>query len=286
MTFGRTNPAPLFTGPTPFIIETRVAEGKFRVGHSAGAVVYWLIPLPEVDRTVYRLDEKNRAIGEMFSSIAPRYDLLNRLLSLGIDRRWRRAAAAEIPGGPGGRHLDVATGTADVALEIFRRKGRGAFVAGSDISLEMMRIGREKAARAGLAGRMAFVRAPGEALPFRDGVFDSASVAFGIRNVVDRERGLAEMCRVVRGGGRVIVLEFSLPDSSVIGAAYRAYFTKVLPRLGGLLSRRSAYAYLPESVREFPRPPVFAEMMRAAGCASVDRRPLTFGIATLYVGVR
>lgn len=235
---------------------------------------------------MYRLDEKNRAIGEMFSSIAPRYDLLNRLLSLGIDRRWRRAAAAQIPGGAGGRHLDVATGTADVALEIFRRKGNGAFVAGADISLEMMRIGREKAARAGLANRMAFVRAPGEALPFRDGAFDSASVAFGIRNVIDRERGLAEMCRVVRRGGRVIVLEFSLPDSSVIGAAYRFYFTKVLPRLGGLLSRRSAYAYLPESVRGFPPPPVFAEMMRAAGCASVDRRPLTFGIATLYVGIR
>ncbi len=235
---------------------------------------------------MYRLDEKNREIGEMFSSIAPRYDLLNRLLSLGIDRKWRRAAAAGIPGGPGGRHLDVATGTADVALEIFRRKGKGAFVAGADISLEMMWIGREKAARAGVSDRIAFVRAPCEALPFRDGVFDSASVAFGIRNVVDRERGLAEMCRVVRPGGRVIVLEFSLPDASLIGTAYRLYFTKVLPRIGGLVSRRSAYAYLPDSVQDFPPPPVFAEMMRAAGCASVDRRPLTFGIATLYVGVR
>ncbi len=235
---------------------------------------------------MYRLDEKNRAIGEMFSSIAPRYDFLNRLLSRGVDRRWRRAAAAGLHGGPGGRHLDVATGTADVALEIFRQKGKAAFVVGADISLEMMRIGREKAARAGLAGRMAFLRAPGEALPFRDGAFDSASVAFGIRNLVDRERGLAEMCRVVRPGGRVIVLEFSLPDASVIGAAYRFYFGKILPRIGGLVSRRSAYAYLPESVREFPPPPVFAAMMRAAGCASVDRRPLTFGIATLYVGFR
>lgn len=222
----------------------------------------------------------------MFSAIAPRYDLLNRLLSLGIDRRWRRAAVAQIPGGPGGRHLDVATGTADVALEIIRRKGTGAFVAGADISLEMMRIGRDKARRAGVAGRMAFVRAPGEALPFRDGAFDSASVAFGIRNVVDRERGLAEMCRVVRRGGRVIVLEFSLPDAPAVGAAYRLYFTKVLPRLGGLLSRRSAYTYLPESVLEFPAPAAFAAMMRAAGCASVETRPLTFGIATLYIGVR
>ncbi len=235
---------------------------------------------------MYRLDDKNRAIGAMFSAIAPRYDVLNRVLSLGVDRRWRRAAAARIPGRTGGRHLDVATGTADVALEIFRQRGKDTFVAGADISMEMMRIGREKAARAGIGGRMAFVRAPGEALPFRDGAFDSASVAFGIRNVVDRERGLAEMCRVVRPGGRVIVLEFSLPDATVIGAAYRFYFSKVLPRLGGLVSRRSAYAYLPESVREFPPPQVFAEMMRAAGCRSVDRQSLTFGIATLYVGVR
>ncbi|MGE5189296.1 MAG: bifunctional demethylmenaquinone methyltransferase/2-methoxy-6-polyprenyl-1,4-benzoquinol methylase UbiE [Gemmatimonadota bacterium] len=235
---------------------------------------------------MYRLDDRNRAIGEMFSAIAPRYDLLNRLLSLGVDRRWRRAAVARIPGGAGGRHLDVATGTADVALEIFRQKGKNAFVAGADISLEMMRIGREKVSRAGLAGRTAFVRAPGEALPFRDGAFDSASAAFGIRNVADRELGLAEMCRVVRRGGRVIVLEFSLPDASVIGAAYRFYFTKVLPRLGGLLSRRSAYAYLPDSVRAFPAPAAFAAMMRAAGCASVDIRPLTCGIVTLYVGTR
>ena len=133
------------------------------------------------------MDDRNRRIGEMFSAIAPRYDLLNRLLSLGQDRRWRREAVARIVPEKGGRHLDMATGTADVALEILRRKGGEAFVVGSDISAEMMRIGLEKAARAGGRGRLAFVQAPGEALPFRDGVFDSASVAFGIRNVVDRE---------------------------------------------------------------------------------------------------
>jgi len=235
---------------------------------------------------LYRMDERNRRIGEMFSSIAPRYDLLNRLLSLGRDRHWRRQAVAGTGPEPGGMHLDVATGTADVALEILRRKGNESYVVGSDISLEMMRKGREKASVSGKGGRMAFVLSPGEALPFRDCAFDSASIAFGIRNVADRERALSEMCRVVRHGGRVVVLEFSQPDGALFGALYRFYFTRVLPRIGGLVSKRSAYAYLPESVQAFPSPPVFAAMMRTAGCDTVDYRPLTFGIVTLYVGIR
>lgn len=222
----------------------------------------------------------------MFSSIAPRYDFLNRFLSFRRDRQWRRAAVAEMLPAAGGRHLDVATGTADVALEIFRQKGDPARVVGSDISPAMMRIGREKAARAGRAGKMSFVLAPAESLPFRDRAFDSAAIAFGIRNVADRAAGLAEMCRVVRPGGRVVVLEFSQPGSIVFGALYRFYFAQVLPRLGGLFSRRSAYAYLPESVQAFPRPAVFAEMIRNAGCAEVRFRPLTLGIVTLYVGTR
>lgn len=235
---------------------------------------------------MYRLTDRNRSIGEMFSSIAPRYDFLNRLLSLGVDRRWRRLAIAETVPSAGGRFLDVATGTADMALEIVRQKGAGASVAGVDLSVEMMRVGKEKCARAGQSRSVAFLRAPGECLPFRDGVFDSACVAFGIRNMADRERGLREMCRAVRPGGRVVVLEFSAPPGSVIGALYRFYFRNVLPRIGGIFSRRSAYAYLPESVFAFPEPPAFAEMMRAAGCVSVTLRPLTFGIVTLYAGVR
>jgi len=235
---------------------------------------------------LYRLDERNRAIGEMFSGIAPRYDFLNRLLSLGVDRRWRRKAVAEMLPSVGGRHLDLATGTADMALEVLLQKGNGATVAGADISLEMMRIGREKCRKAGAGERVAFVRAPGEALPFRDGVFDSACVAFGIRNVVDRERGLRELVRVVRPGGRVVVLEFSTPRGAVFSALYRFYFTRVLPRIGGLFSHRSAYTYLPDSVLSFPEPKAFEWMMRAAGCSAVSSRPLTFGIVTLYVGTR
>ena len=235
---------------------------------------------------MYRLTDRNRSIGEMFSSIAPRYDFLNRLLSLGVDRRWRRLAVAETVPSSGGRFLDVATGTADMALEILRQKGAGASVAGVDLSVEMMRVGQEKCARAGQSRSVAFLRAPGECLPFRDASFDSACVAFGIRNVVDRERGLRVMCRAVRPGGHVVVLEFSSPPGTVFGALYRFYFRSVLPRIGGIFSRGSAYAYLPESVLAFPEPPAFAEMMRAAGCASVTHRPLTFGIVTLYVGVR
>ncbi len=234
---------------------------------------------------MYRMDERHRRIGEMFSSIAPRYDFLNRLLSLGRDRMWRREAVGRILPGRGGRHLDVATGTADVALELLRQKGDGARVVGVDISMAMMRLGRDKAIRSGKGDGLAFVRAPGEALPFRDGVFDSASVAFGIRNVVDRERGLGEMCRVVRRGGQVVVLEFSKPQGTFFGALYDFYFTRVLPRVGGVFSKRDAYTYLPRSVQEFPPPAAFAEMMRAAGCASVSVSPLTFGIVTLYVGV-
>ncbi|MGZ8463324.1 MAG: bifunctional demethylmenaquinone methyltransferase/2-methoxy-6-polyprenyl-1,4-benzoquinol methylase UbiE [Candidatus Deferrimicrobiaceae bacterium] len=235
---------------------------------------------------MYRLTDRNRSIGEMFSSIAPRYDFLNRVLSLGVDRRWRRLAVADTVPSAGGRFLDVATGTADMALEILRQKGSGASIVGADISLEMMRIGREKCDQTGDPGRVLFVRAPGEALPFRDGSFDSACVAFGIRNVADRERGLREMCRAVRPGGRVVVLEFSSPPGTVFGALYRFYFRNVLPRIGGIFSRGSAYAYLPASVLAFPAPPAFAEMMRAAGCVSVTHRPLTFGIVTLYTGVR
>ena len=236
---------------------------------------------------LYRLNDKNRAIGEMFSRIAPRYDLLNRVLSAGIDRRWRRAAVAEMSPAMGGRHLDLATGTADMALEIFRQKGFAAAVAGVDLSVEMMRIGRGKCVKAGRGPYVSFVRAPGESLPFRDAAFDSACIAFGIRNVVGRELGLGEMCRVVRPGGRVVVLEFSVPENPVLGALYRFYFTRILPWIGGIVSsRREAYRYLPDSVMAFPSPGEFEAMMRAAGCASVTSRPLTFGIVTLYVGAR
>jgi len=250
-----------------------------------GSIIFLSIDAPG-DR-LYRLNNKNRAIGEMFSGIAPRYDLLNRLLSAGIDRRWRRAAVAEMLPAFGGRHLDLATGTAEMALEIVRQKGKPVSVAGADISVEMMRIGRDKCAKAQAGACVFFVRAPGESLPFRNAAFDSACVAFGIRNIVDRDLGLREMCRVVRPGGRVVVLEFSAPRGRILGDLYHFYFTRILPRIGAMVSsHRNAYQYLPESVLAFPEPAEFEQMMLAAGCNSVKIRPLTFGIVTLYVGTR
>jgi demethylmenaquinone methyltransferase/2-methoxy-6-polyprenyl-1,4-benzoquinol methylase len=185
---------------------------------------------------MYRLNDRNRAIGEMFSGIAPRYDLLNRLLSAGIDRRWRRAAVAEMTPAAGGRHLDRATGTADMALEIFRQKGSAPSVAAVDLSEEMMRIGRGKCIKAGRADDLYFVRAP--ASRSRSGTPRSippASPSHPQRR--GAELGLAEMCRVVRPGGRVVVLEFSVPEGGVLGVLYRFYFTRILPWIADRLRR-------------------------------------------------
>ena len=236
---------------------------------------------------MYQLDDRNRAIEDMFSRIAPRYDLLNRILSAGVDRRWRRAAVAVMSPALGGRRLDLATGTADMALEILRQNGSNGFVVGADISVEMMRIGRKKCVKAKANDRVFFVRAPCESLPFRDAVFDSACIAFGIRNISDKNLALMEMNRVVRPGGRVVVLEFSAPGDSIPGKLFAFYLTQILPRIGAMVSgRRDAYQHLPNSILAFPKPAEFEQMMLAAGFASVTSRPLTFGIVTLYVGTR
>lgn len=235
---------------------------------------------------MYRLNEKNREIGGMFDAIAPRYDFLNRVLSLGIDRGWRKKAVDAMVPAVGGRHLDLATGTADVMLTIFRRKGRTARVVGADISVGMMRIGKSKACRKRVLDRASFVAAPGESLPFADASFDSCVVSFGIRNVVDRGMALREMARVTKPGGRVVVLEFSTPKGAFFGPLYRFYFTRILPKVAALFSRRAAYEYLPDSVASFPSPDEFSAMMRDTGCSSVVTTPLTFGVATLYVGSR
>ncbi len=173
-----------------------------------------------------------------------------------------------------------------MALEVLRAKARKARVVGVDICPEMMRIGLAKAMRSGQGDLLALAEASCESLPFRDGVFDSATIAFGIRNVEDRFASLSEMCRVVRPGGRVVVLEFSRPRSRVFGAVYRTYLCKVLPRVAALFSRGSAYSYLAQSVLAFPCAQEFANIMRAAGCREVRYRPLSGGIVTLYVGTR
>lgn len=223
------------------------------------------------------------AIREMFSAIAPRYDLLNRVLSLGIDQSWRRFVARRFEVPAGGRVLDVACGTGDLTFAIADRLP-AAEVTGLDFSLPMLARARPKRDLAARRRRVNFVAGSADALPFPAAAFDGLTIAFGIRNVVDREGALAEFVRVLKPGGKAVVLEFSLPRSAWFRALYRGYFHHVLPAVGGLLARRRAYRYLPESVGRFPEPPEFAGLMRAAGFCRVRRHPLTMGIATAYVG--
>lgn len=222
----------------------------------------------------------------MFGSIAPRYDLLNRLLSLGIDQRWRRFAVAKIGLHGPGRVLDVATGTGDVALEIASQYPGSVSVVGIDFTPEMIELGKVKVQQSRHAGRIALQVAPCEEIPFEEGSFDAATISFGIRNVVDRVKGLSEMRRVLKDGGRIVILEFSTPTMPVFKDLYHFYFLKVLPKIGGMFSRFSAYQYLPDSVLEFPSREEFKGMMTQVGFKDVQHFDLTGGIATVYVGTR
>jgi len=235
---------------------------------------------------MFRLSDRGRGIRDMFDAIAPRYDLLTRLLSFGIDRRWRRFAVARLQIPEGGMVLDVATGTGDVALTIAAATPASVRIVGEDFTPGMLRHGRDKIARSPHADRIFLVNAPCEAMPHPDALFDGVTIAFGIRNVVDRAAGLAEMARVLKPGGRAVILEFSNPKSRLFQALYHCYFRRVLPAIGGLLSKRSAYQYLPDSVLEFPDRPTFMAMMARAGFVDIVHHDLTFGIATVYVGTR
>lgn len=233
---------------------------------------------------MYRLSEKGERIRQMFDSIAPRYDFLNRLLSLGIDRKWRKFAVRQIKCAENGRILDVATGTGDVALEIAARTPATVRIVGVDFSREMVELGREKIRNSPHGQRITLEVAPCEAIPFADESFDSVTIAFGIRNVVDRLQGLREMQRVLKRGGRVVILEFSTPRSRLFKSLYYFYFLRVLPVIGGLFSKFSAYKYLPDSVLEFPSREDFMGLMVAAGFGETRHFDLTGGIATVYVG--
>ena len=226
---------------------------------------------------------KKEKVQEMFNGIAPKYDLLNHLLSLGIDKAWRRKAMRELERGAKDRVLDVACGTGDFSIEALRHGVRQ--VVGVDISENMLAVAREKARDKGLEEQLEFLNGDSEQLTFPDENFDAVTVAFGVRNFEHLERGLREMCRVLRPGGRVVILEFSTPDRFPMKQLYRFYFKHILPRVGGLVSGdRGAYEYLPASVFAFPQGDRFLDIMRACGFRDVRRRPLTFGIATLYTG--
>jgi demethylmenaquinone methyltransferase / 2-methoxy-6-polyprenyl-1,4-benzoquinol methylase len=230
-------------------------------------------------------DKQPDRIAGMFDAIAPRYDLLNRVLSAGIDRRWRRRAIDMLALSAGDVLLDVCTGTADVAL--LGRASGAARVIGVDFAGAMLAIGLRKVHAAGEADRIALLRADATRLPIADASVDAATVAFGIRNVQRPELACAEMARALRPGGRLAILEFGLPRVPGIGTLYLWYFKYLLPLVGRTVSgHHAAYSYLPESVGAFPPPQEFVTILRQAGFLEVRAVPLTLGIVYLYVARR
>jgi demethylmenaquinone methyltransferase/2-methoxy-6-polyprenyl-1,4-benzoquinol methylase len=234
---------------------------------------------PAVDKTPSR-------IAGMFDAIAPRYDLLNHLLSAGLDRRWRESAVTALAPAPGARVIDLCTGTGDLALAAVKRP-HGTTVIGVDFAGEMLRLAQVKVRALALSDRISLVRGDATRIPLQDESCDGATVAFGIRNVAEPALALAEIARVLRPGGRLAILEFGQPRIPGIRTLYAWYFRYLLPLVGRLVSRhQSAYSYLPASVGAFPSAAGFLEMCESAGFTTLRAVPLTFGIVYLYVGER
>ena len=220
----------------------------------------------------------------MFDNIAPKYDLLNHTLSMSIDRVWRRRVVGEVRRAKPGRILDVATGTGDLAIAMARRI-RDVQVLAVDLSERMLAVARRKIEARGLDGRIVLDRGDAERLAVADASVDVATVAFGVRNFGDLGAGLRELARTIKPGGKVVILEFSRPRNRAFRALYEFYSYKILPRIGGLVSRdKRAYEYLPASVGEFPAPEEFMGMMARAGFRNCRARSQSFGIAQIYIG--
>ena len=229
---------------------------------------------------------KKENIRTMFDAIAPDYDRLNHILSFDIDKGWRRKAVKEITDkGHAMEVLDVACGTGDFSIAIARAAAPGSHVTGLDLSEGMMKIGREKVASEGLEGIVSMEQGDCEQMNFPDGTFDRVSAAFGVRNFEHLEKGLREMLRVLKPGGKTVILELSVPGNPVLRFLYKLYFLHVLPAVGGKVSGdKAAYRYLPASVERFPRPDRFCGIMRDCGFSEVSARALTFGICRMFVG--
>jgi len=235
------------------------------------------------------VDKSGERVRRMFAEIAPRYDLLNHVLSLNIDRYWRWKTLKLLKLQPGVPFLDVCTGTGDLAIAASRTLGTETEVVGSDFCGEMLDFARKKQAKlAEPRPNLRFVEADTMELPFADGMFQAVSVAFGLRNVSDTKAGLREMKRVCRDGGTVAVLEFSKPSMPGLKHLYEFYFKSILPRVGNSVAKNSseAYQYLPQSVSEFPSGEELASVLREVGLKNVRWRPMTFGVVTLYTGVK
>lgn len=228
-------------------------------------------------------DAKRSYVRHMFTAITPRYDLLNHVLSLNFDRRWRRRAVSRLRSedAPDGTYLDLCAGTLDLGAELAGRPQFRGRVVGADFVVPMLKLGRGKAEGLQAVGADALE------LPFPDATFEGCMIAFGIRNMTGADAGVAEMARVLKPGGRLVILEFATPTAWPIRALYLFYFRRILPRIGRLVSgHENAYSYLPASVTEFPEPARFRDQVAALGFRDVGLEMLTFGIAVLYWGTR
>ena len=230
---------------------------------------------------------KASLVGDVFDSVAPSYDVMNDLMSFGIHRMWKRFAIEQTAARPGQRVLDIAGGTGDLALKLARRVGSGGQVLLADINAAMLRSGRERLVDAGVVGNVHYAQSDAEALPFADDTFDCVTIAFGLRNVTDKARALESMHRVLKPGGRLIVLEFSKPVLPLLARAYDAYSFTALPMMGKLVAGDAdSYRYLAESIRMHPDQETLASMMGEAGFERVEHHNLTGGIVALHKGFK
>lgn len=238
-----------------------------------------------VDTAGAKPSPSRQNVGQMFDRIAHRYDLANRVLSMGTDTGWRKRMARHLPEREDMKILDMATGTGDVLLAMHRMNTRVRSGVGMDVSANMLAIGRDKIEDRGLAAAFRMVRADATCIGAADDSFDALTISFGIRNVPDVPAALREFHRVLNPGGRLLILEFSLPANPLFRPVYLLYLRHILPRIGGLLSGdQSAYRYLNQTIETFPYGEAFCSLMLDAGFQSVQAQPLTMGIATLYQG--
>ena len=226
-------------------------------------------------------------IQAMFNAVAPKYDFLNRLLSVGCDRRWRKEAVSEFQPFGNKSFLDVATGTADIPLEMCKRYPNPMQIIGMDFSLSMLKLGNKKISNNNLSKNIKLIPGSAENIPFKDQSFDGVITSFGVRNFTDAKKGLQEMHRILKPKGKIVVLEFSFPKNMILQWLYRYYFEKILPIMGRIISgHKIAYSYLPSSVINFPQGETFKKMLECSGFKNISLKPLTLGIVTLYKGIK
>ena len=225
-------------------------------------------------------------IAAMFDRISPKYDALNHLLSFNIDKVWRRKAAKEVAKHHPADILDLATGTADLAIALAKHNPQARII-GMDFSEKMLEIGQEKVKQQNLENQIVLRIGDAATLPFEDGTFDVVTVAFGVRNFEDLDKGLSEISRVLKPDGQAVILEFSMPEKFPVKQLYQFYFKRVLPIIGKRVSKdESAYTYLPSSVERFPMPKVFLDILDRYGIQQGQMIPMAFGIATMYTAIK